>query len=235
MSDSILNVFSEDAYRLGDCQIIPYDRKRVDIFGTNYLHYLYAQCLLSRPTSPWGILPETFCGMSDLTSDGICSYLANKPVALLCVHTSPTEFTPAGFCWPTEIIRSPAANSAFCAFAIFRPYWGTPESTVLGMLGIAYLYVTHVLTAIHGQRYSSNVLAGRWMSNYGARDIGTIPLLLRTHKGTLESCVISTLLRGDFEQYVKRQLLTLAGETLTNGQGQHRPSLAASITGDVEQ
>jgi hypothetical protein len=210
-SGSILDVFAQDQYRLGDCQVLPYDRKRVDVFGTNYLHWLYGECLRSRPTSPWGILPETFCGMADISSDGICSYLASKPIALLCVHTSPTVFTPAGFCWPTEQIRSPAINSAFCAFAIFRPWWGTPESTVLGMLGISYLYVTHALTAIHGQRYASNALAARWMTRYGARDIGTIPHLLRTHKGTLESCTISTLLRSDFEQYVKRELLILAG------------------------
>jgi hypothetical protein len=231
-STSILNVFADDAYRLGDVQIIPYDRKRVDVFGTNYLHYLYSQCLLSRPTSPWGILPDLMCGMADLSSDMICSYLANKPIALLCVHTSPTEFTPAGFCWPTEIIRSPSASSAFCAFAIFRPYWGTPESTVLGMLGISYLYVTHVLTAIHGQRYASNALAAKWMRRFGAWDIGTIPHLLRTHKGTLESCTISTLLRVDFEQYVKRELLTLAGGGIQGGQGQHRSGIAANLVRD---
>jgi hypothetical protein len=210
VSESILEVFKLDSFRMGDCQVIPYDRRKINIFGTNYLHHLYSQCLLSRPSSPWGILPSVFCGMPDLSSDAICSYLANKSVVLLCVHTSPTEFTPAGFCWVVESIKSPLANSAFAAFAFFRPWWGTPESVVLGMLGLAYLFTVNSLTAVLGQRYDTNEPARRYMKQFGATNCGTVPYLLRNHEGGLESCTVSALLRTDFELYCKRELLTLA-------------------------
>lgn len=232
MSDSILDVFATDNYRLGDVQVIPYDRKRVDVFGTNHLHWLYGKCLESRPSSPWGVLPEAFCGLTDLSADAICSYLANKQVVLLCVHTSPTEFTPAGFCWVTEIIKSPSASSAFAAFTFFRNWWRTPESIVLGMLGIAYLFRHYSLTAVLGQRYAGNAVAARFMRQYGARDCGTVPYLLRTHDGRLESCTVSVLRRTDFEQYCIRQLLTLAGEGIQNGQRADSRNLPASAAGD---
>lgn len=222
VSTSIISAFAEDHYRLGDCQIIPYDRKRIDVFGTNYLHHLYAQCLLSRPSSPYGILPDIFCGMTDLSADALCSYLANKPVILLCVHTSPTEFTPAGFAWPVELIRASSANSAFCAFTFFRPWWGTPEMTVLGMLGLAYLFAHYSLRTIMGQRYDTNVLAARFMAQYGAVDVGTIPDLLRSHHGTLEPCTVSALTRTDFELYCRKSLLTLAGVGVGVGEGIQR-------------
>jgi hypothetical protein len=237
MSDSILEAFKTDNYRMGDCQIIEYDRKRVDVFGTNYLHYLYSQCLLSRPASPWGILPETFCGMADLSADAIMFYLANRKISLLCVHDSPTQFTAAGFAWMTELIKSPAKSSAFCAFAFFRDFWGTPEQTVLGMLGLSYLFVSNQLTAIHGQRYATNSLAARFMQQFGAKDCGTVPYMLRTHKGELEACTVSTLLRSDFESYVRRQLITLAGASVDGKrvieQSQRRES--PSPAGDVGQ
>ena len=228
MSESILEVFKADGWRLGDCAIIPYDRKRVDIWGTNYLHYLYGKCLESRPSSPWGVLPDLMCGFADLSSDAVCSYLAGKPIAILCVHTSPTEFTPAGFCWPTEQIRSPAANSAFCAFVVFRPFWGTPESTVLGMLGISYLFTTYGLRTIMGQRVSSNVLAGKWMEKYGATDVGVVPDLLRTHKGGLESCTLSVLHRADFENYCRHEILKLARGGIQDGQKEDNRSPRSS-------
>lgn len=219
-STSILDVFREDQFRLGDCQVIPYDRRKIDVFGTGYLSHLYAEMLKSNPRSPYGILPNVFCGVVDLSMDAICAYLHTKPIALLCIWDSSSQFTPVGFCWPTQIVSTPVANSAFCGFTMFKQIWGTPECTVLGMLGIAYLFVTHKLRTINGQRYSSNRLAARWMKMYGERVCGTIPDLLRTHKGTLESCEISSLSRADFEQFVRRQLLTLAGETITNGQGE---------------
>jgi hypothetical protein len=231
MTESILDAFKQDSWRLGDCQVIPYDRKRIDVFGTNYLHYLYAQCLESRPSSPYGILDSLFCGFADLSADAVCSYLANKQVILLCIHDSPTQFTPAGFAWPVEHIKSPAANSAFCAFAYFRPYWGTPESVVLGMLGLSYLFSHYSLRTVLGQRYISNVLAGRFLAQFGAKDCGTVPDLLRTHTGTLEPCTVSALTREDFEAYTRKALLRLAGETVSNGQGQHGPSRSDDPSG----
>jgi hypothetical protein len=218
MSDSILEAFRLDNYRLGDVSVIPYDRKRHDVFGDHYLFHLYQECLNSRPNVKGGILADVFCGFADLSADAVCSYLANKPLILLCVHTSPTEFTPAGFAWPVELIKSPTANSAFCAFAFFRQYWGTPESIVLGMLGLSYFFTTLNLRTILGQRRESNILAGRYMRQFGAVDLGTIPDLLRTHDGGLENCIVSALARVDFEQYCTRQLLTLAGEGVQHGE-----------------
>lgn len=218
MSDSILEVFKTDNWRMGDVSVVEYDRKRGDVFGDHYLFYLYQQCLKSRPNVKGGILPDLFCGFADISADAVCAYLANKPVILLCVHTSPTEFTPAGFAWPTELIKSPLANSAFCAFTLFKPYWGTPESTVLGMLGIAYLFTKYSLRTIMGQRLESNVLAGRWMRTFGASDVGTIPDLLRTPDGGLAGCTVSALARTDFEVYCAKQILTLAGEGIKRGQ-----------------
>jgi len=236
VSDSpIIDALKLDNYRLGDLQVIPYDRTRVPVFGTNYIHYLYSQCLLSRPSSPYGVLPETFCGMADLSADAICSYLANRQVILLCKHTSLTEFTPAGFAWPTEIILSPSANSAFAAFCYFKPWWGTSESVILGMLGLAYLFSQHSLRTILGQRYTSNILAGKWMQQYGARDVGNIPDLLRTHDGGLVECTVSALTRADFELCCRRKLLALAGDSITNGQGTASRTHAAGPAGNGEQ
>lgn len=230
MSESILDVFREDGFRLGDVAVIEYDRKRVDIYGTNYTHYLYKRSLESRPTDPYGTLPMTYCGFTDLSYDAICAYHANKsltcPIILLCVYESPTVFTPLGYCFITEHIKTPNCNSAFAAFSFFREAWGTPEQTVLGMLGLAYLFTHYDLTAIHGQRYADNRLAARFMSQYGAKDCGTVPHLLRTRKGGLEPCTVSSLLRTDFELYCAREILTLASEGIRHGQeNQERPTV----------
>jgi RimJ/RimL family protein N-acetyltransferase len=103
----------------------------------------------------------------------------------------------------------------FAGYVFFRSAWGTPEIEVLGMLGLAYLFSQFRLLAIHGQRYPQNGLTARFMRKYGSKDVGTIPhYMLRD--GKLESCTVSTLLQSDFESYVKRQLLSLAGEGILN-------------------
>lgn len=228
MSESMLDVFREDGFRLGDVAVIEYDRRRVDIYGTNYIHYLYKRSLESRPTDPYGTLPFTYCGLTDLSFDAICAYHANKsltcPIILLCVYESPSMFTPLGYCFVTEHIKTPNCNSAFAAFSFFREAWGTPEQTVLGMLGLAYLFTHYSLTCVLGQRYSTNGLAARYMRQYGAVDCGTIPHLLRTHTGGLESCTVSALTRVDFEKYVTEQIRTLFVEGIQGGQRQHGPN-----------
>jgi hypothetical protein len=223
MSDSILDTFKLDDWRLGNCQVIVYDQRKTEIFGRTYLQYLYKQCLDSRPSAPFGILPESFCGMSSLHSDSICAYLHSRPVLLLlCIHTSPTEFTPVGFAYPTMMCGAPMSvpdgeRSAFCGFVFFRSAWGTPELEVLGMLGLAYLFSQFRLLAVHGQRFVENTLAARYMARYGAKDMGVIPhYMLRS--GKLVSCAVSTLLRSDFEVYCSKQLLTLASEGVRRGE-----------------
>jgi hypothetical protein len=210
---SILEVFRQDNWRLGDVSVIPYDRTKTSVFGDHYLYHLYQQCLLSKPKTPGGVLSQLFCGVVDLSCDAICAYLSTKKIILLCVHTSPTEFTPAGFAWITQHITSPKANAAFGAMVIFRPYYGTPESTVLGMLGLAYFFTEFKLRTILGQRLVTNVLAKKWLERYGARDIGVIPDLLLTPDGGLADCAVSALRRVDFEKYVTEQIRTLVGNT----------------------
>jgi len=221
MGDSILEVFRADEWRLGNCQVIPYDRRKVDVFGRGYLQYLYKQCLDSRPSDPFGVLRESFCGMTDLSADTICAYLHSRPVLLLlCIHTSPTEFTPVGFAYPTMLCGAPmnvadGERSMFAGFVYFRSAWGTPELEVLGMLGLAYLFSQFRLLAVHGQRYAGHRLAARYMAKFGARDVGTIPHYMM-QDGKLVSCTVSTLLRTDFEQYCRKSLLSLAGEGILN-------------------
>ena len=248
-SPSILDALREDNFTLGNCSVQIYDRKRVDIWGTNYLHHIYGECLRSRPTHPYGILPESFCGMTDLSADAICSYLHSRPVLLLlCVHTSAAEFTPVGFAYPTTFCGAPlnlsapippattvAERSMFAGYAFFRPWWGKPEIEVLGMLGLAYFFTRFSLIAVHGMRYPENGLTAHFMQRYGSREVGRIPYYM-LNDGKLDSCVVSTLLRTDFEQYCRRAILSLAGETVTNGQGQHhRPSEPGSRTGDAAE
>jgi hypothetical protein len=237
VSDSILEVFRADSWTLGNCSVQVYDRRKKDVYGDHYLRHLYDECLRSRPSSPFGILPESLCGFSDLTADSVCSYLAGRPaLLLLCIHTSTAEFTPVGFAYPTMICGAPLSvkdgeRSMFAGFIFFKSAWGTPELEVLGMLGLAYLFSQFRLLAVHGQRTISNRLAARYMARFGARDMGTIPYYM-LQDGKLVSCTVSTLLRTDFESYTRKQLLSLAGEGILNErQRQHtgdQPSNADS-------
>lgn len=224
MADSILSVFRDDNYIFGNCQVRVYDRRRVDIFGTQYLHYLYSECINSYPNSPLGTLPDTFCGMTDLSADAICAYLHTRnPLLLLCVNNGELTFDVAGFAFPTLVFGPPANEPGercmLGGYTFFRRWWGTPESVVLGMLGLSYFFNSHpLLTAIHSQRYATNGLTARYMRQFGSEDKGTIPRFLLnsngsngtgTGAGKLADCVISTLLREDFERYVETVLTTM--------------------------
>ena len=192
------------SYTLGNCRVLVYNRFQPDTFGDDLLSRLYDLCLLSRPTHPFGTLPETQCGMSDLTRDAMISYWASKSILLLTVipatalpATAPSkrmiDMLPdnsriAGFAYLPAILGAPAnppgqpqpigPRSATGAYAFFRDWWGTPEIEVLAMLGLAHFFHSYHLAAIHGQRYTRNALTARFMSRFGFTDTGTLPFFL---------------------------------------------------------
>lgn len=220
MSDSILSILKLDGWRFGNCTVRVYDRRRTDIWGDHFLERLYDFCRLSK------ILTNLFCGMVDLSSDAICAYLHTRsPLLIMCVDGNsggPVDFDIAGFAFPTIsigglLIPNPAGGppargeaSVVAGYGYFRPYWGTPESVVLGMLTLAYFFENHNLTAIHGQSYSWNGLTAKFTSQFGVKRVGVIPRFLQTQDGSLVDCVLSTVLREEFEEYVRNVIQTVA-------------------------
>lgn len=77
------------------------------------------------------------------------------------------------------------------------------------MLGLSYLFLNYNLQAIHGQRLPWNNLTSRFMSRFGFRDTGVVPRYMM-YENTLTDCVVSSLLREDFESYARKSLLELA-------------------------
>jgi hypothetical protein len=252
-------------FTLGNCRVIPYNRANQELFGDRLLNQLYDLCLQSRPSHPYGILPDAQCGMLDLSRDAITSYWYSRRITLVvygggggdgesgATSTSTSTSTStvpapaprnpaalladgseiAGFTYITTMVGVPydfsnfggpqpgGPRAALAAYAFFRPWWGSTEQHVLAMLGLAYLFHTFKLTAIHGQRNIRNALTARFMSKFGFRDTGVIPRFLMDWvppadipvRGKLVSCVVNSLLREDFEAYVTNQFrgLTLAG------------------------
>jgi len=216
----VLAALRDDNYRMGACSVIPYDAKRASVFGDHYLYnVLYRQCIESRPGAEWGILPDACCGMSDLSADAICAYWSTRRIIVLAVDdpSEPSGFKTAGFAYPTVFVGSqpgtpnPSPRAMVGAYVYFRPYWGTNEIRVLHMLSLAYMFTAYNVTAIHGQRYSTNSLTARFSAQFGFRDTGLLPRFLSHYDGeSIRDCTLSTLLREDFVKYVMEQLLTLA-------------------------
>ena len=245
-------------FTLGNCRVIPYNRANRELFGDRLLNQLYDLCLQSRPTHPFGILPDVQCGMLDLTRDAITSYWHTRRITLVVlggggdgsasVVPGPTPRNPtalladgseiAGFTYLTTMVGVPydfsnlggpqpgGPRAALAAYTFFRPWWGSAEQHVLGMLGLAYLFHTFKLSAIHGQRNIRNALTAKFTGKFGFRDTGIVPRFLmdwtpmgNIHNGKLVSCVVNSLLREDFETYVTEQFrsLTLTGNH--NGRG----------------
>jgi hypothetical protein len=203
---------------MGNCQVVAYDPTRTDVFGDHFLYnVLYKQCLESRPGAKWGILPDSFCGMTNLSADAICAYLSTRKIIVMAVDdpSVPLGYSVTGFAYPTVFVGSqpatpdPSPRAMIGAYVYFRSYWGTPEIRVLSMLGLAYFFTTYNLVAIHGQRYSANTLTARFLSQFGFQDTGLLPRFLGHHDGQIRDCALSTLLREDFVKYVIEQLLTL--------------------------
>lgn len=189
-----------------------------------------------------GPLPTLFCGMTNLGPDAICAYLAQRAVCVvgewrsdtttayvneIADPTSPTikyipgpeRFHPLGYCFPsTQPALSPRSltnqpsNSLFAGYILFSDCWGTPQQTVLMYLGLAWLFHTFSLAAMHGSRYRTNHLTARWTRKFGFRDCGVLPHCMTAGDdptGPLVPAVFSTLLREDLETRLRAILSQL--------------------------
>ncbi len=212
-------MIADGGYRFGNCSVRVYDRTNVDLYGRELLRDMYMGCLSAAPNRPLGILPEAFCGMTDLSCDAISAYLAGRnPVLLMCVDNPllSTGFDVIGFSFPTiwagvkqGTVDPDPGRSMFMGYVIFRPYWAQPESVVSMMLTGVYYFHTYNLLSINGQRYPWNHLTAKFLSQFGTRDTGIIPNFIVSGNRVVD-CVVSSLARADFETYVTK---TIAGCT----------------------
>ena len=208
---SILEVLKDDNYKIGPLQAIQYDRKRTALFPEGYIGGLYWRMRGNRfnERKGNGVLETLFCGMADVSFDAIVPYLAARPLLVLGEWKGENEetFEPAGLVFPVLTIGGAATErSVFAGYTMFRPYWGSPYSEVLGMLGLAYFFVELQLEAILGVRYSGNVSSASFVRRYGMRDCGVIPKYM-LRDGKLVSGTVSILERSDFERYVENELV----------------------------
>jgi len=233
-----IQFLADSAYGWGSLQAIRYDRTRTDLFPEPYLATLYRRAKESGGgrIGPLGILPQTFCGMRDLSCEAVTSYLHQIPVVVVGEWQSaantiitdeesgsvehrrqPPQFYPLGFCYPSTALAladpqhqtsdSPPANSVFAGYGFFDDAWGTPAQTVLMFLGLAYLFAEFRLAAIHGSRYHDNHLTARWCRRFGFRDVGTLDYhFYRRDTGLLGPGVVSTLRRENFADILRRAL-----------------------------
>lgn len=119
----------------------------------------------------------------------------------------PERFYPLGYCFPStpptvspHSLTDVPSNSVFAGYTIFSEIWRKPQQTVLMYLGLAWLFHTFKLAALHGSRYDTNHLSAKWTHQFGFRDCGTLPFCLNGEPGgPLVPGVFSTLLRTDFE------------------------------------
>lgn len=210
MPSELLSILKEEGYRWGDCQVLRYDAKRVDVFPQAYVTKLYNLCRGDGKHS--NILPNLFCGMSNLDHDSITTYLLQRPLLILAVWRSNYDFAEAGIAFPV-LFQPPlnvhaAERMSFSGYGYFRDWWGTPEITVLSMLGLAYIFTEFNLSAIHGVRYPSNQRTACFLAQFGFKEVGRVPRY-QMKDGVLVDGVVSTLLIEDFESYVERKLLEL--------------------------
>lgn len=217
-------------YQIGALAVIPYDPNRPDIFPQPFLYNVYEKTRLSG-RSHLGSLPSLFCGMSNLTPDAICAYLAQQRVAIVGEwRSNPTPidpldplpddfdehmapyFHPLGYVFPTTFIRSAdgLSNACFAGYCFFQEAWRTYQQRILTYLGIAYLFCEFHLVSLHGIRYHDNKLTARWMEQFGFRDIGTIPnFLTERGGGSLVAATFSTLPKAEFEEQLRQVFLAL--------------------------
>ena len=201
-------MIADGGYRFGNCSVRVYDK----FANAPSLSYLYDRCLLSAPNRTFGVLPESFCGMTDLSRDAVCAYLHGRIPLLLMIAGNDV----IGFSFPTiwagvkqGTISPDPGRSMFMGYVIFRPYWSQPESVVAMMLTGIYYFHTYNLLSIHGQRYPWNHLTAKFLKQFGVRDTGIIPDFILSGN-RLVDCITSSLSRADFESYVTR---TIAGCT----------------------
>jgi hypothetical protein len=192
-----------------------------------------------------GALIPLFCGMTNLGPDSICKYLSERAVCVVGEWRSdqtkamiigdqveyedyPPTFHPLGYCFPSTLpstsplsLTGVPSNSVFAGYTLFSDCWRTPQQTVLMYLGLAWLFHTFQLVALHGSRYSTNHLTRRWTRQFGFRDCGELPYCMPGPDGAggeLASGVFSTLLRTDFEARLREVLEKVRGGRQSSGQ-----------------
>lgn len=124
------------------------------------------------------------------------------------------RFHALGYCFPSTIpstsplsLTGQPSNSVFAGYTIFSEIWRRPQQTVLMYLGLAWLFHTFQLIALHGSRYQTNHLTAKWTQQFGFRDCGELPYCMAGEPGgPLVSGVFSTLLRADFEAKLREVL-----------------------------
>lgn len=222
-------------YQLGSLAAVPYDRRRPLAFQPQpFLPYLW-QRTGSSGRSRLGSLPALFCGMTDLTSDAICSYLSQRLVLVLGEYRTqaidPDDPLPAanfedlcepqlyslGYAFPASIpivtSRDSQTNAMFIGYTFFQEAWRTPQQIVLMYLGLAFLFGEFRLVNIHGVRYADNRLTARLAGKFGFRDVGTIPnYMQREATGELADATISTLDRATFVDKLRDVLIGLQNQ-----------------------
>lgn len=231
-----IQYFSEHDFRWGDCQAIKYDPAN-PIFEQPYLYHLWDRTRRSG-RAKMGALPMLFCGMTNLSCDVISAYLTQRAVCVVGewrVYTyldapEPDDvgkpyFHDLGFCFPAAITVTASTNdnpqnSCMAGYTFFQDAWKTPQQTICMFLGLAWLFHTFTLAAMHGQRYADNHLTARFTRKFGFKDVGTAShMLLREPGGVLLPMTLSTLLRSDFVA-LTRNVLSNAGEESNDGRGQ---------------
>jgi hypothetical protein len=231
--------FADIDFRWGDVQAIKYDATKTEIFPAPYLFHLYERTRKSG-RAKMGSLPVLFCGMLNLSADAICAYLSQRPVCVVGEwrkHTFMTAKDPddvdkpyfhdLGFCFPSvnptvtqaSNVYNPQ-NSCMAGYTFFQDAWKTPQQTICMYLGLAWLFHTFQLAAMHGQRYADNHLTARFTRRFGFKDVGTAShMLLREQGQPLVPMTLSTLLRSDFVD-LTRQVLNNAREESANGRNE---------------
>jgi hypothetical protein len=134
------------------------------------------------------------------------------------------KFHPLGYCFPStgpttseQSKTGIPSNAMFAGYAIFSEAWRTPQQQVLMYLGLAWLFHTFKLVALHGSRYQTNHLTARWTRQFGFQDCGTLPYCMAGEPGgLLVPGVFSTLLRKDFEERLREVLEKIRAQSFND-------------------
>lgn len=231
-------------FKWGNLQAILYDPSK-DIWTQPFLWSLYERTRLSGQRHPkpldlndrssLGLLPNLFCGMTNVGPDAILKYLSERAVCVVGEWRtqkrieeetnrdgyhyeweveSEDTFHPLGYCFPSSAptvsprtLTGIPSNSVFAGYTIFSEAWRTPQQRVLMYLGLAWLFHTFKLSSLHGSRYETNHLTKRWTHQFGFRDCGVLPdCMMGEPGGKLVPGVFSTCPRIDFE-FILRNVL----------------------------
>jgi len=196
----VLDLLKSEGYRWGDCQVLRYDPKRPDVFPPPYISQLYFLSQQSGRRSSLGVLPELFCGMTDISHDTIVAYLTGRPLLILAQWESPSIFHPLGYAFPVTTAGVEDQKMAFIGYTFFRSAWGKPEVLTLTLLGLAYFFKEFGLLAVHGSRYATNDKSAHLIKQVGFRDVGRVPRYMLDRQGKLVDMIVSSLLIEDFER-----------------------------------